>query len=250
MSEWWTYSLSDFLLFSPPTYYRLVELYNLALWPAQLVALAIGAAILGVLGSRATWQGRIIMVVLALLWVWVAWAYFLERYETINWAASYYAAGFVAEAVLLLWRAVFPGVSFRPNQNLASRAGFVISASAMFLYPLIAPALQRPWTQAEAFGIMPDPTAIATLGILLLATSRFPWELSAIPLLWCVISSATLWAMDSVDAFIPVLATCFIVVLAIRSAGLRSKRGQDHRLNSRSASAGGASVARRPHCAQ
>ena len=102
MSEWWTYSLSDFLLFSPRTYYRLVELYNLAIWPAQLVALAIGAAILAVLGSRATWQGRIIMVVLAFLWVWVAWAYFLERYETINWAASYYAAGFMAEAVLLL----------------------------------------------------------------------------------------------------------------------------------------------------
>ena len=190
------------------------------------------------------------MVVLAFLWVWVAWAYFLERYETINWAASYYAAGFMAEAVLLLWRAAFPGVSFRPNQDLASRAGLVISASAMFLYPLIAPALQRPWTQAETFGIMPDPTAIATLGILLLATSRFPWELSAIPLLWCVISSATLWAMGSVDALIPVLATCFVVVLAIRSAGLRSRRGQDHRLNSRSASAGGASVARRPHCAQ
>ena len=195
MSEWWTYSLSDFLLFSPRTYYRLVQLYNLAIWPAQLVALAIGAAILAVLGSRATWQGRIIMVVLAFLWVWVAWAYFLERYETINWAASYYAAGFMAEAVLLLWRAAFPGVSFRPNQNLASRAGLVISASAMFLYPLIAPALQRPWTQAETFGIM------------------------------CVISSATLWAMDSVDALIPMLATCFVVVLAIGRAGLGNKRG-------------------------
>jgi hypothetical protein len=95
----------------------------------------------------------------------------------------------------------------------------------MFLYPLIAPALQRPWTQAETFGIMPDPTAIASLGILLLATSRFPWELSAIPLLWCVISSATLWAMDSVDALIPMLATCFVVVLAIGRAGLGNKRG-------------------------
>jgi hypothetical protein len=31
MSEWWTYSLWDFLLFSPRTYYRLFELYNLAI---------------------------------------------------------------------------------------------------------------------------------------------------------------------------------------------------------------------------
>ena len=28
MSEWWTYRLSNFLLFSPRTYYRLFELYN------------------------------------------------------------------------------------------------------------------------------------------------------------------------------------------------------------------------------
>ena len=28
MSEWWTYRLTDFLLFSPRTYDRLFELYN------------------------------------------------------------------------------------------------------------------------------------------------------------------------------------------------------------------------------
>ena len=143
MSEWWTYSLSDFLLFSPRTYYRLFELYNLAIWPTQLAALALGAAILGMLRTRAAWQGRIIMTVLALVWLWVAWAYFLERYETINWAASYFAAGFAVEAALLVFVGGFRQVSFRLSQD-ASRAGLAISAFAMFLYPLIAPALGRP----------------------------------------------------------------------------------------------------------
>jgi hypothetical protein len=223
MSEWWTYSLSDFLLFSPRAYYRLFELYNLAIWPAQLVGLATGAALLGMLLSRAEWRERTIMAVLALLWLWVAWAYFLERYETINWAASYYAAGFAAQAALLVWRGAFRGVSFRLNQDLANRAGLVISAFAMFLYPLIAPSLQRPWTQSETFGITPDPTVIATLGVLLLANRPFPWELSAIPLLWCAISTATLWAMDSVDALVPLLAGCLVVVIAVRKDGPKSK---------------------------
>ena len=44
MSEWWTYTLSDFLLFSPRTYYRLFEIYNAAIWPAQIVALGLGLA--------------------------------------------------------------------------------------------------------------------------------------------------------------------------------------------------------------
>jgi len=42
MSEWWTYRLSDLLLFSPRTYYRLFELYNAAIWPAQVLAVVIG----------------------------------------------------------------------------------------------------------------------------------------------------------------------------------------------------------------
>ena len=49
MSEWWTYTLSDFLLFSARTYYRLFELYNLAIWPAQSVALALGSIVLALL---------------------------------------------------------------------------------------------------------------------------------------------------------------------------------------------------------
>jgi hypothetical protein len=36
MPEWWTYTLSDFLLFSPRAYYRLIERHNAAVWPWQL----------------------------------------------------------------------------------------------------------------------------------------------------------------------------------------------------------------------
>jgi hypothetical protein len=53
MSEWWTYRLTSFLLFSPRTYYRTIELYNMAIWPAQLVGLAIGLAIVRVAGEEA-----------------------------------------------------------------------------------------------------------------------------------------------------------------------------------------------------
>ena len=41
MSEWWTYRLSSFLLFSPRTWFRMHELYNADIWPAQLAALAL-----------------------------------------------------------------------------------------------------------------------------------------------------------------------------------------------------------------
>ena len=46
MSEWWTYSPANFLMFSARTYYRLFELHNKALWPAHGLALLTGFAIL------------------------------------------------------------------------------------------------------------------------------------------------------------------------------------------------------------
>src|SRR5262245_33918588 len=74
MPEWWTYSLSDFLLFSPRIYYRLFELYNAAIWPLQILALMLGAAVFGLLLSGVIWRGRAIAAVLAACWLWVAWA--------------------------------------------------------------------------------------------------------------------------------------------------------------------------------
>ena len=46
MAEWWTYRPEDFLLFSPRVYWRLFELHNAAVWPVQVPALLLGAAIL------------------------------------------------------------------------------------------------------------------------------------------------------------------------------------------------------------
>ena len=69
MSEWWTYSLSDFLLFSPRTYYRLFEIYNVAVWPAQILALTLGAMIVALLRSGAAWRGRGAAAILTVCWL-------------------------------------------------------------------------------------------------------------------------------------------------------------------------------------
>ena len=108
MSEWWTYSLSSFLLFSARTYYRLFELYNADVWPLQIVTLAAGLAILVLIVRGTAWSGRIVAAILAALWLFVAWAYLLERYDPINFAARYFAIGFALQAALLMWTGVDP----------------------------------------------------------------------------------------------------------------------------------------------
>jgi hypothetical protein len=219
MSEWWTYSLSDFLLFSPRTYYRLFELYNSAIWPLQIVALALGVAILGlllrdVLLRDVAWRGRAIAAMLAACWLWVAWAYFLKRYETINWAADYFAIGFAVEALLLVWSGIaLDRLRFRPRRDLIGLAGLCIFLFALFVHPLIGPLAGRAWLQVEFFGVAPDPTVVATLGVLV-AAHRTHWELLVIPLLWCAIGGATLWTMQSPDALVMPVAAALVIVLA------------------------------------
>ncbi|MEA2934326.1 MAG: hypothetical protein QOD74_972 [Variibacter sp.] len=214
MSEWWTYSLSDFLLFSPRTYYRLFELYNLDIWPAQIAALMLGLAILALLVRGDSWQGRAIAAILGTCWLWIAWAYLLVRYDTINWAARYFAVGFAIEALLLIWAGLIRNrLVLLPRANAVGKIGVGIFLFALFVQPLIGLLLGRPWSQVELFGVAPDPTVVAALGVLLTA-NRLHWVLLIVPLLWCVISGATLWTMQSANAVPMFGAVASVILLA------------------------------------
>ena len=214
MSEWWTYRLSDFLLFAPRTYYRLFELYNAAIWPGQLATIVLGLALLALLLAPGRARGRVVSAVLAVCWLWVAWAYLWMRYATINWAASWFAAGFAVEALLLiLVGAVGGGLLLARTADRVRRTGVGIFLFALAVQPLIGPLLGRSWRQVELFGVAPDPTVVATLGILT-AAARTRWELMVIPLIWCAISGATLWTMEAPDAWIMPGAAGVAVVLA------------------------------------
>ena len=224
MSEWWTYSLRDLLLFSPQTYYRLFELYNLAWWPLHILALALSIAVL-VLGWRGgNRAGRIIAAILALSWVWVAGAFHWQRYASINLAAEYFAWAFVAQGLLLVWMGVVRGrLTPAQTSSFKFRAGLGIVFFALALFPVIGALFGRGWTQAEVFGMAPDPTALATLGVLLLANGRYAYALYPIPVAWCLISGATLWTMEAPDFAIMPAAALLAVSVAVGHALMRRR---------------------------
>ncbi len=225
MSEWWTYTLSDFLLFSPRTYDRLVELHNAAIWPAQIITVGLGLAIL-VLPGRTAGSGRIIASILAACWLFVAVAFHATRYATINWAAVYFAWAFGLEGALLIWAGAVRGaLAFERPLGAAARAGLWIFLFALAVMPLVGPLLGKNWRQVEIFGVMPDPTAVGTLGLLLVATGRGRWMLFIVPVIWCAISGATVMAMKAPLAWIPPLSAVLVVSLAIRQGMARRRAG-------------------------
>ena len=224
MPEWWTYTLSDFLMFSPRTYYRMLERYNTAVWPGHVVTLGLGLAILPLLRRPSGRQGRIVSGAVALVWGWVAWAFLWRRYATINWPATYFAWAFAIEALLVVWMGVIRRrLSFRLKRDPAGIVGITLFVLALTIYPLLASLFGRPWQQAEVFGVAPDPTAIVTLGLLLLTEGPPHWGLLVVPVFWCLISGATLLAMDSSDAWVPPLAG-LLALAASAWSGIERRR--------------------------
>jgi hypothetical protein len=221
MSEWWTYRPSDFLLFAPRTYYRLFELYNSEVWPVHIVALLAGVTILVLMQSRVPWRGRLTAAMLAACWLWVAWAFHWQRYATINWAASYFAVGFAIEALLLLWIGVVRDrLRFDSSHGAIARIGVAIFVFALMVQPLAGLLFGREWLQLEVFGVAPDPTVVATLG-LLLAANRINWIALPLPLLWCLLGGGTLWVMNAADAIVLPFVAVVVLLLAFRRSPAR-----------------------------
>ena len=218
MSEWWTYTIADIKSFSLETWYRLFELYNRAIWPAQIAAIGAGLA----MGSglhlphrgpgRHTGRSRVIAAILAACWLWVAIVFHAHRYATLTWSARYYAWGFGIEAALLLLIGVARG------RLVLDRTGDAVARIGWWIF-LFALFLARPCP----FYLLDEVEAALDLT----AAGRVRWELLVVPLLWCGISGATLLSMRAPDAWIPLAAAVVAVLLATsRTLGRRQGRAR------------------------
>lgn len=194
MSDWTSYRLSDFILFSEAIYYRQFELYNQAIWPLHIVAILFALSVLYALCKRPVWVGRIVASVLVVSWLWVAVAFLYSWFYQIHVVANWYAFGFILQAGLVCW---FGFIKNRFNELVTSRLRINVGSGllfvAIFLYPFIAWMSGRSWLQFEMFALAPDPTVLATIAILVLL--KVPRGLYVIPALWILISVITLSVM-------------------------------------------------------
>lgn len=217
MTEWWTYRISDFLLFSPKTYHRLFELYNADLGPGRWLVFGLGALTVAAAAAGGARWPRLAWGLVGAAWLWVAWAFHLERYAGIHWLAPWFAAAFVVQGLALLGVGVFAAPATAPDAGRAQRIGLGLLLFAWLVQPGLGALLGRPWSQAQWFGLAPDPTVLGTLGLLLTkppARSGAGALLWVIPVSWCAVAGATLWAMDAPEA--PLLPAAALLALAAR----------------------------------
>ena len=214
MNVWTSYQLQDFIPFTAEVYFRLLERMGETFWPLHLLTLSLGAATLGLALKQRT---RLACLLPAPLWAFVAIAFFFQRYAELNWAGGYVGYAFIAQAVLLALMALTGwGMDNAPRAtNPPVAIGIAITLFGLILMPLLMPLNGGSWYQAEVFGIHADPTAVTTLGLVLIMLRGFAlWIAVIIPALWLVVSGLTLQALDSIGAAV------MFAVWAIALAGL------------------------------
>jgi hypothetical protein len=224
IADWTSYALADFIPFTPEVWFRLVERVNVAGWPLQFPGIALGLAALVL-----TWRGRprLALTLLAPAWASAGVVFHLYHYAELSWAAVHFGAAFLAQAALLLTLARFGRM---PDRRVERTPGTVVVA-AVALFGLVAwPAMVlvtgHGWNRAEVFALHPDPTAVASLGVALLALRGLrAYVATLIPLLWLGVSTLTLVALQLPWAWV---LPCLVVV-ALAGAVVVSRSGHGRR---------------------
>ncbi len=208
----------ELLLFSERVYWRLFVLHNEALWPWQLLALAIGTGLILATLFPSRSRLRLGLAGLGLFWGITAWAYLEARYATINWAARYLVPVFLFQGAALLVALALPQRYWkvRPTSKASKSLSTGLVAYAVWLHPLTTLFHDTGLKGAEIFGLTPDSLAIATLATLGLFNNRLMRiSLAILPTLWLLISAITLYTLGSIMTVVPLFSValgCWVLL--------------------------------------
>jgi len=175
--------------------------YNVAVWPAQwwLAAAAVGAAVIAV-RDRPN-DHRMVSLILALLWLWMAAVYHLGFFVVVNPVAIAFGAAFAIQGVLFAWLVCRTGrASYRPRSRVAAAIGAVVMLYALVLYPALGYILGHRYPAAPTFGV-PCPTTIFTLGLLVWASEAVPRWLLIVPLAWSAVATGAAVNLGMMEDF-------------------------------------------------
>jgi hypothetical protein len=185
------------LPFSHEQFVAVFAAYDLAVWPAQLVAYLLALAVVAALLRPSRGGSRVIGAALALMWVWTGIAYHATFFSAINRAAWLFALLFVMQGVLLGHAALRrPSLAFACVRGGAAWCGWGLLFYATVLYPLLGLWAGQRYPGLPMFGITPCPLTLFTFGVLLLAAPPLPCRLLVIPFVWSLIGGSAAWLLQ------------------------------------------------------
>ena len=191
----------------------LVEGYNAALWPVQLLALLLIVPLIVGGGRSGRWRLAAAWI-LAAAWTLCGLVYYLRHLAPLDWSAAYAGWAFCLQGLVL---ALLPG-SRGGGMGAAGPAAGMAGVSLMGLACLGSPLLQWlasvPLGAIALVGITPELTVLFTAGWLArCGIGGWPW---LIPCLASVYAFASGWALGYIPGMLPLpLILCTLLVTVV-----------------------------------
>jgi hypothetical protein len=227
-------SLKDLVVFNTEGWFGLYQTINSHYWPLQFVGLLWGLFTFYVFFKRKQALVVCTFVGLAALWLSSAVVFHFGEYRQLSWGAVYFGWAFIAQAGLLLVSAVLSrrfGQAFliaTTDQQINRRdpsvnVGYILLGAGILMVPILGLMEGRDWTSLDVLGVGPDSTALATIGLVLLATRSKALQLilCIAPTLWLIISAATAWPLALYQGVLSLLVWLLagIFLLISKNAG-------------------------------
>ena len=193
--------------------------YNTAIWPLQIGVYLLGAVAVALLFSRRQGTDRVIVAILAAMWLWTGLAYHALFFSAINKAAYLFAVLFVLQSGALIYQGVYcDKVRFRLQPSWTTWTGWLFIAYALVLYPLIGLSTGHRYPEIPTFGVTPCPVTIFTFGLLLLTAPPLSRWLFVIPFVWSLIGgSAAILLNVAQDWFLLVSGLIAVPLIVVRN---------------------------------
>ena len=161
--------------------------YNISVWPVQVFLVVLALVATYFLIFRKSYSDKIIVFVLAFLWLWMGIVYHLIYFSSINKAAILFGSLFIIQGLLLFYFGIMKDkLKFQFRLNRYGITGMALIMFALIVYPLLGYWLGHAYPDSPTFGL-PCPTTIFTFGILLFSSSRIPFSVIIIPAIWSII---------------------------------------------------------------
>jgi hypothetical protein len=212
--------------FSREQFFTIMTAYNEAVFPVQLIFVAIALLGLAVLFARAHTLPQLLAFT-GVLWLWIAVAYFISYFARMNRSGYLFATAFVLQGLLILKQSRV--ASPRADDNtIGIAAGITLIAYALIAYPALGYVLGQRYPAFPTFGL-PCPTTIFTLGVFAFAGPALPARLLIVPGLWAVVATSAAVNFGVVEDYALLPAVAALIVLRFTwHLRARASRLQSH----------------------
>lgn len=170
-------------LFNLEEFLNVLGSYNLKIWPLQIIAFLFGLVAVVFAFRETKSSSKVILAILSLLWLWNGAVFCLLFWTSIYKLAYIFAALLVIQGVLLIV-AFFRSdivINFRPGWM--SAIGIILIIYSMAGYQVFGYFLGHIYPNFFPFGLVPCPTTIFTIGLLMMTYGKIPRYYLIIPII-------------------------------------------------------------------